>query len=133
MYSEPIFDINRKSLQIKTELMFILTRGTLKSASSQPKNSLTGCQHTSLKRKSRADSFETHADVVSHLEAKLIDNLVLQDELQDNNNQDDFFQAWKWLHNTSLESEFWEDSFGTHADFVSRLEAKLIDNLVVSG
>ena len=51
--------------------------------------------------------------------------------LQHNKNADDFFQAWKWLHNTSLESEFWEDSFGTHADVVSRLEAKLIDNLVL--
>ena len=35
------------------------------------------------------------------------------------------FQAWKWLHNTSLKSEFCEDSFGTHADVVSPLEPKL--------
>ena len=40
MYSGPIGDINRNSLQIETESVFRLTRATLKSAATRPNNSV---------------------------------------------------------------------------------------------
>ena len=46
-------------------------------------------------------------------------------EAKANTNEIDFFQAWTWPQCTPFDRKWQADSFGTHADVVSRLEPKL--------